>query len=144
MRGKIYRPAAQTNGNIIYLCPEVDSYIYTMCVYMPHCVRMHLYECFSVCTVCTNNSVQSHLNITVCTCFFLLSFFQLNYLFHQHLCPGWWGYQMVVCISLPSHQWASPSSLSTKSKIQLPPCGFHNYTTHQDRDRWGIPMSEES
>lgn len=46
MQGEIYQPAAQANGDFICLCARVDSYILTMCVAMPCCVSMHLYETF--------------------------------------------------------------------------------------------------
>lgn len=70
MWGEIYRPAARANGDFICLCAGADSYISTMCVYMPCCVSMHLYECFSVYFVCMDDSVQSSLNISACTCIF--------------------------------------------------------------------------
>lgn len=107
-------------------CPTVWG-----CIYM---------TVFHYTWMCMDNSVQTCLNISAYTCIFCLKVCS----FYQLFCSGWWGYQMAACISFPSHQWAAPSSLSTKSKTQLPPCGFHNYTTHQDKERWGIPMSKES
>lgn len=52
MRGEIYQPAAQANSDFICLCARVDSYILTMCVTMPRCVSMHLYETFFLCVCC--------------------------------------------------------------------------------------------
>lgn len=109
-------------------------------------------QCVSICPTVWGCIYMSVFHYTLCVWIIVSSrvstsvpihaFFPWKFVY-QLFCSGWWGYQMAACISLPSHQWAAPSSLSTKSKTQLPPCGFHNYTTHQDKERWGIPMSKE-
>lgn len=73
MQGEIYRPAASANGDFICLCAGADSYISTMCIHMSCCVSTHLYECFSVCVVWMDHSVQSCPNISACTCIFFSS-----------------------------------------------------------------------
>lgn len=136
--GEIYQPAAHANGNFICLCAGVDSYILTLCVYTLCHVSVHLYECFSVCVVFLDNGVQSCLNISACVCIFSLqiSGFIGSCASVDEALEG-----CCVFLFLPAFQLVTAGFPQTIKK-QPPPCGFSNYSTHQDKEWSGIPMSD--
>lgn len=73
VRGEIYQPAAQANGDFIGLSARVDGYFLTMCVPMPCCVCTCIYMrffFFLVFVVFIGRGVSSCLGISCALAFY--------------------------------------------------------------------------